>query len=157
MTNRNRRATQWYESIQGEELRQGATQDVDDLLSNIATGNRQGATVTRMILDLNVHPVDVTLLYEMYWGVTIISADALAALALPDPQNVDDADWLVHGRLIGRSANLSGKEGDDRVQVDIRSQRILRSVSDRLVLVTDVDTTGDLDYSHMVRVLMKHP
>ena len=152
-----RRPMQWYESIQGEEVREGATQDVDDLLSNIPTALRMGSTVTRIMVDINVHPVDLTLIYELYWGIAVIHADALAVVALPDPGTVDDIHWLIHSRLVGRSGNLSSKQGDDRALVDLRSQRVLRASTDRLVLVTTVQTTGNLDYSHFIRVLVKHP
>ena len=157
MTTRNRRALQWYETIGAEQVLTAQLTTGVDLLSNLATGNRQGATVTRMILDMTAHPTALTVVNELYWGVSVMNADALAAGAFPDPETVDETDWLIHGRMITRSANLSSVEGDARVSMDLRSQRILRSVADRLILVRRVNTTVDMDTSLFFRVLMKHP
>ena len=157
MTNRNRRATQWYETISAEVVLTAQLTSGVDLLSNLATGNRQGSTVTRMILDMTAHPTALTVVNELYWGVAVMNADALAAAAFPDPETVDETNWLIHGRMLTRSSNLSGNEGDTRFSLDIRAQRILRSVSDRLVLVRRINTTVDMDVSFFHRVLVKHP
>ena len=152
-----RRATQWYEILQGESSRPGATQFNFDLLSNISIGNRTGSTVTRLIMDMLVHPSVASGVNEVFFGVVVANADALAAGATPDPEQVDDADWLVHGRLFARGKSNADDLIDDRVRLDIRSQRKLRNVVDRLVLCCHVQTASAIDYSHLIRTLMKHP
>ena len=149
-----RRRTQWYESIQGEiAIGAGASQN-NDLLSNIATSDRQGATVTRILIQIRFHPAAITLLHECFWGIAIVNADALAVGALPDTQVVDDTNWLMHSRMHARSANLSGNEGDFLVVMDLRAQRVLRAQQDRLILMFD-NIGPAANRSHFIRTLMR--
>ena len=157
MTNRNRRPTQWYESIQQDVALNAGQQAHTDLLSNIATGNRQGSTVTRMILDIQMRPGAITVTHEIYVGIAVLNADAVGASAFPDADSVDDTDWLFHARLISNSSNVSDGTQGDRIRMDIRSQRVLRAQQDRLILVRDNLIGAVTTYNHFIRVLMKHP
>ena len=157
MTTRVRRATQWYETIQQDIALLPSAQDFLDLLSNIASGNRQGATVTRMILDIRIRAAALTAVHEMYWGIAVFNADAVAAGAFPESDLVDDTNWLVHGRLLCASSNLSDHTQGDRVLMDIRSQRVLRAQQDRLIMVRDNATATTITFNCFARVLVKHP
>jgi len=153
-----RRSTRWYEAIQGETTIAAGVTVFTVLTANMPTAVIRGSTVTRMILDIRVHPVSLTTFTEVFWGVCVVNNAAVASAAVPDPGIVDSTDWLVHGRLNTRSGNLSANAGDDRVMLDIRAQRVLRATTDRLILVYhNIIGGAGAGRSHFIRTLMKHP
>ena len=156
MTTRRRR-TQWYETIFSSTVLGADAQAGHDLLSNMATGQRQGATVTRMIIDIHMYPTALTTQQGLFYGIAIMGAEALAAGAFPEADVPEETDWLVHGHLTMKSANLSDGTQSDRARLDIRSQRIMRAQQDRLILVYDNETGTPVDRSHFIRVLMRLP
>ena len=150
------RATKWFETIQGFVNVAAGAQGSNDLLFNLDDANRRMATVTRMIIDLAMHPAAVTTIHELFWGITVETGEQFLAGVHPETDVVSDADWLIHGKLYSRSSDLSDSSQDDRVRLDIRAQRVLRGRRDTLVLVVD-DSGSGVSYSAFMRVLMRLP
>ena len=160
MTTR-RRETEWYSSILGFTNVNNGAQTANRLYSTTSTpiSRIKGSTITRIIIKMIMHPSVITAIHEMHWGIVIVNEDAIAAGAYPDADDISDrADWLARGWLCGRSANLSDGSQDDRVELDLRSQRIMRAEEDALMLVIDNSNNGNaVSYAYFIRCLVKLP
>ena len=154
MATRYVRPTEWYEALQGEVTLAADDQAANNLLAAMATSDIKDSTVTRMIIEIRMHPQVVASFHEMFWGVAVVNSEMVAASVFPDADQVNDADWLVHGRLSTRSSSLSDGTQDDRIFLDIRSQRKLRVATDRLYVIFDTKSFP-VGRSHLIRVLMK--
>ena len=119
----------------------------------------RGVTITRMILDMRFRADSINQLPELFWGVTIINADARAAGAFPDADDMaDKTDWMVRGRLMTIQSDLGDSSQWDRSQYDLRSQRIFRSSTDELHLILDASGSGVTgQWACFARVLVKFP
>ena len=119
----------------------------------------KGSTITRMLIDMIMRNTAVAQTNQLFWGITIMNADARAAGAFPDADDVSDrADWLVRGRLMGNADSLSDSSQWSRTHLDLRTQRMMRAEEDELQLVMDAGGTGfTLDVSAFVRVLVRTP
>ena len=154
------RPTQWRESIQGEVSLASDTREVVNLLSQLATRDLNGSTITRLIGKIRVHPLAVTTFVELFWGIAIIDSDAFSAGvgSVPDAAEANDADWMVHGWLATRSSDLSDGSQDDVVNFDIRSQRTLHGTHETFVLLFQSSASGiSVNRSHFIRTLVKLP
>jgi len=161
MVMRSRRPTQWYSAhIDRNALASGAITSHELFGTATVTATAvKGSTVTRFLIDLTVHPQSLTVVVNLFWGLVLLNADAVAAGGLPDPVDTSDRpDYLVRGWLQSGSGNLSDLSQDRRVSLDIRSQRIIRSEEDQLRIVFQASTSGiTLDYSFFSRALIKRP
>ena len=118
----------------------------------------KGATLTRAIVDLTFRADSVSQLSEMYYGITVVNADARAAGAFPDPEDTTDrASWVVRGREYVISSSLSDQSQLVRVLRDIRSQRLLRSIEDELHLIMRNDGAFVCQWACYIRTLWKMP
>ena len=118
----------------------------------------KGATVTRMLVDLRIQAAGTASRVDMPWGIVLVNADARAAGAFPDPEDLADrAGWLARGRLMTVQDSLSDASQWDRVALDLRSQRVMRNEKDELHLLVHNTTTGTLLWAAYIRVLMKMP
>ena len=150
------RQLKWFENIQGGVQALANTQKANDLLSNITSANRVGATITRMIGKMYFEAEALTNKHEVFVGVTLVNADAQAAGAFPDADQVDDADWLYHSYVRFSSGNLSDGSQNGMITFDVRSQRKIHAAADRLLLITDVGGFS-VFRSHFVRTLVRLP
>ena len=138
----------------------GNTQTNQLLYSSVTYGGiaTKGATVTRTILDLTFRPESLAQLNSMFYGITVVNADARAVGAFPDPQDLGDrVGWLVRGHEDVISSNLSDNSQLAKVRLDIRSQRILRNIEDELHLIMHNDTGSICQWGSFIRTLWKMP
>ena len=150
------RTLRWHETIIGSTALAGGAQTNHELAATIESSETRGATVTRMIIDISMHPEALTVIHETYWGITILPIEAVQAGAFPEADAIEEANWLVHGRMYARSENLSDSSRDPRVMLDIRSQRIFRARTDRLHIILD-NQPNAVNYSMFVRTLVRTP
>ena len=158
--NRNRRPMEWFNTSRSFTSLAASTQVSTTLFSAAAQGTRSvlGATVTRELLDIYVQAESVAQLVEMYYGLAILSQDAVLASGLPDPDSeTDRADWLTRGRIMTIQASLSDSSQWGRVHLDLRSQRILRSEEDQVELIFNNTTAFILKWAFDMRMLIKLP
>jgi len=118
----------------------------------------KGATVTRTILKLWVASQALAQLNELAWGITQVNADARAASAFPDPDDMSDrAGWMIRGWELNQMSDLSNSNQWTTVNMDLRGQRVLRNEQDELHLIVHNSGSFGLVWSAFVRVLMKLP
>lgn len=163
MTTRNtrRRETEWFalDRVPFQSLT-GNSQTNETLFNATAVGARfvKGTTMTRMLIDIAIKPNSISQQVALAWGIVTMNADARAAGAFPDAEDVSDrAGWMMRGRLVTISANLSEASQWDRRTYDIRSQRVLRDEEQELQLVLNNITANDLSWSVYIRLLVKWP
>jgi len=95
---------------------------------------------------------DVTALQMMFLGVTVATRDAFDAGVLPDPSSDFQQSWFYWSKLaVPGNVGLGGPVA--QVDFDIRTQRVLRSGFD-LVLIHDKRLTElPLEVSTSLRLL----
>ena len=150
------RMLRWHETIVNTAALAGGVQTSHDLCATLESSERRQATVTRMILDIWMHPEALTVVHKLYYGVTMLALEQVVAGALPEADGIEESSWLVHGVLYTRSENLSNSSRDDHVRLDIRSQRIFRARTDVLHLVLD-NQPNAISYEVFARVLVRTP
>ncbi len=162
MQQRSRRRTmQWFSKFaQQTNLASGGQANL--ALYNTSDVNFlfiKGATITRVILDLIWHPQTLTTASYLFWGLVIGNAEVFAAGSFPDADDMSDrAGWLGRGMLKAKSGNLSDGSQDPHVQLDLRSQRVMRTEEDDFRLILDASASGITgDYTAFVRTLIKLP
>jgi len=80
---------------------------------------------------------------QLATGISVVTADALAALALPDPIGDVATDWYywtAAAAIMGAAAQTNPVE----IDADIRTSRVLRG-GYRLVLSTESPASNDVD------------
>ncbi len=155
-----RRAVEWYDTIELADTIPSNGQGEHDLLVNMEDRMNKGATVTRLILTLDIRPTVVDTFCNLFVGITTWSNEAFLAGIMPDSD--DDADmgvgWMYRGRLWTMMSNLTDAPGlGASLLLDLRSQRVLTSEDQSLFLVVDQDASGiNLTMNFLARVLIKH-
>ncbi len=161
MPDRDKRQFEWFTTRNNGQTLASDAQGGFGLYNAGAVGARfiKGATVTRMLIDLRLRAESVAQLVEVAYGIVVMNSDAVAAGGFPDADDLSDrADWLVRGRLQTIQASLSDSSQWDRVRLDIRTQRILRSEEDEVRMVFDANSSGfTLVIDAYVRLLMRMP
>ena len=133
------------------------------MLPLLAVGNRKGATVTRLLLEMSWIADADSARKVMNWGITYVNSDAVVALAFPDPSStLDTPDWIARGQqfAVANSAIASSPGYNvTRKSLDLRSQRICRAEDDELYFIIDTDaiTAGGVFFNHMFRTLVRLP
>ena len=162
MTTRASRPMQWYTGQQGFQTIADGAADNFTLYNAVSHGPRniKGATITRMIIDLTIRADSVAQIVTGMWGILVMNADARAAGVFPDPADVTDrAGWMIRGRGETIQSDLSDASQWDRRQLDIRSQRVLRTEEDELQFIIDNISGGGriIQYGIFIRVLVRLP
>ncbi len=157
---RERRPTEWFTTDKIFTTVTDGSQDTTTLLSAGQIGARfiKGTTITRMVIDFVMKPGSVAQDVFMYYGIVVMNGDAVVAGGFPEADDVSDrAGWMIRGRLITKADSVSDGAQFARRNLDIRSQRILRSEEDELQLIVDNKSAGGftLTYSAYIRVLVK--
>jgi len=156
-----RRPMQWFTSEQALGPLTAATAQTNLILYSVLSQSNaavKGATVTRMLVDLVMGGASLAQDIRMHWGITVVNADARAAGVFPDPSDLaETVSWLARGRLIGIQSDLSDSSQRRYAQLDIRSQRVLRSEKDELHLIVDNAGPNTFNWAAWIRVLMKLP
>ena len=126
---------------------------------SLTAGLVKGATITRMIVDVTGRAGSVAQINYLFWGITVVNADARSAGAFPDSDDMGEtAGWLARGRLVVMADSISDASQFVHARLDLRSQRILRSEKDELHLIVDNGSSSFVvDWAAMIRVLVKLP
>jgi len=162
MVNRSRRVKEWFSTQQAfQDLADGGQTNLT-LFSAALVGPRfiKGATVTRMLIDIALRADSVAQTARLFWGIVPMNADARAAGAFPDADDMSDRPgWMIRGQLTTIQASLSDSTQWDRRFLDIRSQRVLRNEEEELQLIVDNLSGGAVvgEWAAFIRVLMLMP
>ncbi len=150
---------EWFtSSVSFANLNSGAQTNLT-LYNATVVGARfvKGATVTRMLVDIIVRSDSVAQDNRLFWGITIVNADARAAGAFPEAADFSDRPgWLGRGLINNKQSDLSDSSQWSREKLDLRSQRILRNEEDELQLILENGGSNILEFTAYVRTLMKH-
>ncbi len=84
-----------------------------------------------------------------FWGITVVTSDALSAMAVPDPSGDNRLGWYGWDRLTGHQVGVHREK-----HYDLRTARIVRPLH-TLILVVDGDglNTGTITYDMTIRLL----
>ena len=93
----------------------------------------------------------------MNLGITMASEDAIAAVSLPDPNNVNEQPgWLYRTQLFLGGSSVSDASQWGRVQEDLHAQRKYQGGATDLVLIMQRDAfVVDVRIVGIVRALIK--
>ncbi len=156
-----RREMEWFTGKTGFAGLTTASLTNFTLFNAISVGARfiKGTTITRILMDLTFRSPSVAQNNEASYGVLIMNADARAAGAFPNPDDVSDrAGWMFRGRGQNITSSVSDGSQWTRLTHDNRSQRVLRTEEDELQFVIETPATGfTIEWSLYVRVLVKWP
>jgi len=96
---------------------------------------------------------------SVWWGVTVVSNDALAvgATALPNPR-VDSADWMLHGVAYVEENGIEGSTRGRMPNLETKSMRKVNENNQSVVLVIDLDASvaADVNVYAAGRILVSH-
>ena len=151
-----RRQTAWFNVASVPAVIAIGGQAILDLLdaADIPDGYAGGLTVLRMILQTVMFPGVASTDVIGAMGVAVMTRDALAAGAVPDPiADLVDWYWLTHYRLLTQVTN----EGDRLGPVDIRTKRAIRGEGRTLALVFDNSSSsgGSVGFEFSARLLLQ--
>jgi len=155
-----RRETEWFTTNQGFLPIVAGAQANLTLFSASLIGARfvKGTTITRMIIDVIARNDAVAQTSILHWGIVPVNADARAAGAFPDADDMSDrAGWLMRGRLVFNSNAVSDSSQWAQRHYDLRSQRVLRNEEEELQFIIDSTSSFTADWSAYIRVLVKWP
>ncbi len=159
VTRNRRRETEWFSIEQGFVNLAASAQASVPLFNATQVGARfiKGTTITRQIINIWMKPDTVGEFISGFWGIVIMNADAVAAGGFPEADDMSDRpDWMVRGQLQGIMSGLSDSAQWSRTELDLRSQRIMRSEEDDLRFIIDnFSATTAFDFSIFIRTLVK--
>jgi len=133
---RARRKTTWDQSTINHTRGTAAGQSVTDISHPaIAANNEPTGTIRRWVGNWTLSPLTTgPAEYNVFIGIAVVTIDALAALAVPDPASDVTQDWYWWSAWEGGIADLG--LSSRTMQFDIRTARRLRE-GYRLVLVSE--------------------
>ena len=127
-------------------------QGVVDLLGSIDVDTQVGMTCVRLLLNMVVGPDTSGQTVEGEHAVCIITSDAMAAGAVPDP-STDEYPWyLKDGFLHVGDADAGPRTWEHKY--DIRTSRRIKSTDDRLLHIIENSGSSILEYWMSWRALM---
>ena len=115
----------------------------------------QGVKIVRMIGSLRVNSIDVSLSVEWAAGITVVGKDADQANAIPDPVTDTAHGWMW---WMSRVSPPPGAGGTSiQIDLDIKSQRRLRSQDRPIFVIDNHDGFETLEFALALRVLVQLP
>jgi len=127
---------------------------VADITGNAVAAGRQGGSVLRFMGRLQIFQTSQNQTVDLALGVTLVSADALAAGAVPDPQTDLQQSWYYWTRIRAQMAIDDNNISLSR-EFDIRTSRRIRS-DQRLILVFEAGAlAGTIGVSVSARLLWR--
>ena len=154
------RAKQWITSLRNNQALVPGVGIEFDIAADLAAGNRKGATVQRVLLELWTRNDTINSVQHMDFGIMWVDTDAVVAGGFPDPNNeTEQADWLVRGRMVNVTPVLNEQSPLNHRTYDLHSQRMCRAENDQLMLIlqTSASAGGGLFVSLFSRVLILKP
>ena len=151
------RRTSWEDLVADIIVTSGAQQDVD-LLNNLSDDESRGLTVTRVIGTIHMFSGTIAGAWGkqiLDMGIGVVSVDAVAANAFPDPnlsQDQPPRGWLWRGQEMPEQ-NGVGTRIVKTIHFDVHGQRRLEA--GRLMLI--INSTGGTGtaFTTEMRVLMR--
>ena len=121
-------------------------------LAGLPPGLEGGLTVVRMIGSLDLQPAAVNLNTYGAFGICVVSRDAVAAGAVPDPIT-DLVDWYYH---VSFYMNQQQELKVEKFPFDIRTKRLIRGVDRTLVAILEVAAAAatGVNFSTFLRLLL---
>jgi len=161
MTQRNRRETEWFTLQRAFADLAPDGQTNETLFNAISIGGRfiKGTTITRMIIDMTFRNQTAAQDNIATWGILVMNADARAAGAFPEADDVSDrAGWMIRAQELFNAVAVASSSDWKRTFVDLKSQRLLRTEEDELQLIID-NRSGSFTFAWAayIRVLVKWP
>ena len=126
----------------------------DDLFQDVADDERKGLTVVSLIVDLHAILSIAGTGGIVAMGITLVGDEALASLALPDADQVDDQPgWLWRAAHTVHSSANSDFAQAVPFGGQFKSKRRLRGEDETLLLIMDnISLTNNVNITGMVRV-----
>ncbi len=115
---------EWYDRISGIVSLASGGQDEYDLLTNMDVKDSKGATITRIVLTLDIRASTVNVYNEVFLGLTCWPQEAFLAGIMPEADDEDDngAGWMYRGRLWTLVPDLNTAPGlGASVNLDLRA------------------------------------
>ena len=156
----SRRRFQWYTRLYMNQPLAAGTQDCVDLLPPTvwADAQKKGATLTRLLLRINIRGQVNGQTSYTYFGVAMVNADAAAALAFPDADiEADNVAWLMRDFTLNSAGDIFDVSQHQERSYDLRGQRVWRSEQEELHCIFNQDLAGATTISLMSRILMRLP
>ena len=157
----NRRAPKrpvfWDDTIVNESLANGAVA-VFGLDQGIPEDELKGITVTRLLLQFSLQAQTVNTSGQFHAGIYVAENDAVAALAVADPQTVsDDAGWMWRvANQVWASSNINDSSQFLRVREDLRAQRTYPGEDYTLIIhMVNNNALGSVNIDGIIRTLYK--
>ena len=149
-----RRATEWYESNIDLTIASGG-QTTDTLSGNIPDDDKKGLTVVRFLINMTAVLITAGTGGHLYLGIAQITADALAAVALPDADvATEKVGWLWRASRVVATDSVNDSTQFARFEVDLRSKRRLRGEDMDLVLIANLpSSSASINIDGWVRML----
>ena len=160
MVSRNRRQTKWFTTLRTLQALADNTQLTFPLLADLSASQTQGATITRILIELWIANDITNNAKTMDWGIVLLAGEAVTAGGIPDAQDEDErVDWMGRGRMHVITNNISVMPNFAHMERDLRAQRIIRDEFQELRLITNLDAngTGGVFLTIFTRVLVKMP
>ena len=120
------------------------------------------ATITRILLSFYMDPGLEAIgdASRLDYGIALLSSDAVAAAALPDPEGPDSGMWLMRDmRVLAVHSTTFDQRQLVLMQYDLKSQRVLRQDQTLQLVLKDLPLVGTIAWTlrMMSRVLVKLP
>jgi len=130
-------------------------------ISNGITGNKEGHTVSRILLDFSFSSDATAGLGRLGIGLAMLNAEFVQAASsseLPATDTVDDeADWLFLKPLLFHTFGTSQGPVFRAVAYDLHSKRKFRANDELALIFENHDATNGLDIWWATRVLYLLP
>ena len=150
-----RRAREWADITVDSTLTVG-TQTAIHLSSAILDDEKKGATVVRVIIDLEAVALTVGVGSVIALGLLMLDAEARAAGVGPDPQDDNDQPgWMWRTRKLVFLSALNDRSQTTKIFMDVRSMRKFPGPDVDLAMVWAVVSGGSsqVNLDGLIRVL----
>ena len=151
-----RRALEWYDRFISQSNASNV-QSLVDLSLGIATDEKKGMTVVRIIIDMLIIPQSINVLATTNLAIHMASADAFSALAVADADDQDEQPgWLWRTRRSTALSNITNLSSPAAlIKEDLRAQRKFAGEDQLLILQIDNEAGSTVLTRGIIRVLCK--
>ncbi len=154
------RITKWFTTLGTLQAIPDNGQNTFALLADLAASQTQGATITRILMEMWASNDSINNPKTMDWGIVLLAGEAVSAGAFPDADDEDErVDWMGRGRMHVKTSNLNEGRDMGHMTRDLRAQRVIRDEFQQLRLIVDADANGagGIFLTFAIRVLLKMP
>ena len=148
-----RRSGEWYDFNLSATLTSGAS-TIAVLMTGLADDEKSGMTVVRTVIDLTLWPLTTIVRTTVSLGMVMITTDAVAAGAAPDPSDtLDNPGWMWRGQRVLRTSNVNDSPRNGHILLDLRGKRKFNGPDMDLVMIVENSASGiSADIDGLVRV-----